>query len=227
VKRHWRGTPVIHPYQMVLSEEWKTPLVTDGVHVQEPILSRALLRSFLLGLLGLALLVALWFALLKPTVRSQAKAVVKPEVAKVDQRLDAAGIPPLPTTIAASKGGGATTTTTTVVGGAGGTGAGGTGGVIDFRLLAGQSRTTPKNKTFSLTDMVFQNPKAAAGVLTISRVTGGSTSVLFSSELANFRDYDLHFVSPFIFPDGSAISVTVACTSDCTDVAVTFAGSER
>ena len=85
----------------------------------------------------------------------------------------------------------------------------------------------PKGRTFSLTDMVFQNPKGGAGTLTVARKVGADTQVLFKSELANFRDFDLHFVSPFVFPSESSVVLTIECTSTCNDVAVTFSGTER
>jgi len=236
-KRHWRGTPVNHPYQVVLSDQWRSPLVVDGVHAQEPVLSRGLVRAVALGVLAALALVVLWFAVLRPTVRSQAKAVVNPAVSDLENRVKAAGVPVPPAAKAGGGGGGGapTTTTTTTAGGGGGTATtapGAIGGVlgdpIDFRIVAGGPvRATPAGKTFSLTDMVLQNPKAATGTLTVSRVKGGSESALFVSELANFRDFDLHFVAPFLFPDGTSVKVSVACSSSCGEVAVTFAGFER
>jgi hypothetical protein len=69
----------------------------------------------------------------------------------------------------------------------------------------------------SITDVVFQNPTGAVGTVTLRR--DGDT--LLSSELANFRDFDLHFVAPFVFDDGSEIVLEVECRtpgaglSDC------------
>lgn len=69
----------------------------------------------------------------------------------------------------------------------------------------------------SITDVVFQNPTGAVGTVTLRR----DDDTLLSSELANFRDFDLHFVAPFVFDDDSTIVLEVECRtpgagrSDC------------
>ena len=82
---------------------------------------------------------------------------------------------------------------------------------------------------FALTDVVMQNPGGDTGVVQISR--GGS--VLMTSALENFRDYDLHFVAPYVFTAGQSLVMTVTCTtpgptntSGCA-VSGSFAGFEK
>jgi hypothetical protein len=82
---------------------------------------------------------------------------------------------------------------------------------------AGVSSDVEPGTVVSITDVVFQNPTGAVGTVTLRR--DGDT--LLQSELANFRDFDLHFVAPFVFDDGSEIVLEVECRtpgagrSDC------------
>lgn len=59
----------------------------------------------------------------------------------------------------------------------------------------------------SITDVVFQNPTGAVGTVSLRR----GDDVLLQSELANFRDFDLHFVAPFQFADDVEIVLDVQC----------------
>jgi hypothetical protein len=59
----------------------------------------------------------------------------------------------------------------------------------------------------SITDVVFQNPTGAVGTVSLRR----GDDVLLQSELANFRDFDLHFVAPFQFGDDVKIVLDVDC----------------
>jgi hypothetical protein len=67
--------------------------------------------------------------------------------------------------------------------------------------------TSPAKHALALTDMVMQNPAGDQGTLTVNR--GGQ--VLFSEELANFRDYDLHFITAIMIPAGQSLSMSVRC----------------
>ncbi len=59
----------------------------------------------------------------------------------------------------------------------------------------------------SITDVVLQNPTGAVG--TVSWLRGDE--VILQSELANFRDFDLHFVAPYQFAAGDEIVLEVDC----------------
>ena len=65
----------------------------------------------------------------------------------------------------------------------------------------------------SITDVVFQNPTGA--VVTVALLRG--EEVLLQSELANFRDFDLHFVAPYQFGDVVEIVLDVECRTPGTD----------
>ena len=79
------------------------------------------------------------------------------------------------------------------------------------------SQTIASGETLSVTDVVFQNPSGAVGTVSLLR----DGEVLLESELANFRDYDLHLVAPYVFDSSSEISLEVTCRtpgpglSDC------------
>jgi hypothetical protein len=59
----------------------------------------------------------------------------------------------------------------------------------------------------SITDVVFQNPTGAVGTVSLRR----GDEILLQSELANFRDFDLHFVAPYQFDDADEIVLAVDC----------------
>ena len=79
------------------------------------------------------------------------------------------------------------------------------------------SQTIASDERLSVTDVVFQNPSGAVGTVSLLR----DGEVLLQSELANFRDYDLHLVAPYVFEPSSEISLEVTCrtpgpgSSDC------------
>lgn len=99
------------------------------------------------------------------------------------------------------------------------------GSPVDFRLevapTGGNSDSdaaiVKAGTIVSITDVVFQNPSGAVGTVSLRR----GDEVLLQSELANFRDFDLHFVAPLTFDEDAKIVVEVECRtpgsgeSDC------------
>ena len=69
------------------------------------------------------------------------------------------------------------------------------------------SQTIASGEQLAVTDVVFQNPSGAVGTVSLLR----DGEVLLQSELANFRDFDLHFVAPYVFGESSEISLEVDC----------------
>ena len=67
--------------------------------------------------------------------------------------------------------------------------------------------TVAPGTILSITDVVLQNPTGAVG--TVSWLRDGE--VILRSELANFRDFDLHFVAPYQFVGGDEIVLEVDC----------------
>jgi hypothetical protein len=69
------------------------------------------------------------------------------------------------------------------------------------------SESVAAGRVLSVTDVVFQNPGGAVGTVTLLR----DDDVLLQSELANFRDFDLHLVAPYVFEGGSEVTLRVEC----------------
>jgi hypothetical protein len=78
---------------------------------------------------------------------------------------------------------------------------------VGASVSADAARPIPAGKTFTMTDVVFQNPKGDTGTISILR----NQDVLFTSSLENFRDLDFHFVAPYVFPAGTSVTVRVDC----------------
>ncbi len=217
-KRLWRGQPVTRPFQVAVAPEHEPTQVLDASSTQQPVFSRATTRAVALVAAALALLVAAWFLLLKPAVRSAASDAVTKPLANVSQMADKAGrdaqaakdlaqnssAAPAP---APSQSGGAAAAANpsvpfsvrleTIVG-KGGTS--GTGGQTQFKVA--------DNTTFELTDLVLQNPQGDSGGLELL-VDG---KVILTVSLANFRDLDYHLVSPIEVPAGKVVRLRTQCT---------------
>jgi hypothetical protein len=249
-KRIWKGPLKTYQFQVNAEETGVTPQPVAGAYLQEAVFPPWIAMA-VIALVGLLLvLFILWQTLFKSSIKSAAKDAVKEEVSS---QLTAAGITAAPTTAGGGGGGGATTTAggggggggggsttvgTTIPGGGGAPG--GTvsafGNPIDFRLAPNpavpkgttqpQSRQTPANTTFFMTDIVLQNPDGNVGRITIER--DGTT--LLTSALENLRDLDFHFVAPYEFGAGHSVTVEVFCSpdspADCT-ASASFAGYER
>ncbi|TGA92967.1 hypothetical protein E4099_26990 [Streptomyces palmae] len=84
-QRLWRGTPIHHPFQVVVAPkplEGQTPyepVVLDGTYEQQAILPSWLPRALLALALLIGMLVGLWYSVLRPTVRSAAREAITPE----------------------------------------------------------------------------------------------------------------------------------------------------
>ncbi|MFE6775588.1 hypothetical protein [Streptomyces sp. NPDC057702] len=86
--RLWRGAPVTHPFQVVVtprgaeggdSAPAHEPVVVDGSYEQQPILPHWLPRALIVAALLVGVLAGLWYSLLRPTVRSAAREAITPE----------------------------------------------------------------------------------------------------------------------------------------------------
>jgi hypothetical protein len=67
--------------------------------------------------------------------------------------------------------------------------------------------TVAAKHTVAITDLVMMNPAGDQGMLTLSR----SGQVLISLQLADFREYDLHFITAIMVGAGQNFSLSVAC----------------
>jgi hypothetical protein len=250
-QRFWRGEPRRLPFQLVAMEEGREPLAVDGVLLQKPILPRWFWKAVLAALLLLVLLFVLWRTVLRPSIESTARdsaeeavAELAGDVEEINDRLDQAGIPPAdpdgapaptPTTVPEPEPTVPPAPTTTVVDEipppSGQVSV--LGDPIDFRLTAavgagGTATDTfvvPDAQVLSLTDFVLQNPTGSVGALRIRR----NGNIVFESQMANFRDLDLHFVAPYQFDPGAQVVMELVCGTpgpgftECSG-AVSFAG---
>jgi hypothetical protein len=212
-----KGPPLTRMFSVVVDEEG-TPLGTaQGMMVQEATSPPWLRRAVLFSLLGLLLLAGLWFALLKPAVRSAAKeaaveAVAPPTIGSGSGSGGGAG------SGASSTGASGTSAATGVVAGGAGT------TTIDGRLFltdkGTQSFEVPAGSTLQLTDIVLQNPAGESGPLQIRR----NGTALLVVDLSNFRDLDYHFVAPIVFTAGQKLELHADCTSPTCTPGAYFAG---
>lgn len=235
-KRLWRGTPLTHTFQVLVTqavpegEEPPAPVVLDGTYQQQPLLPRWLPRALVLACVLALALVGAWYGLLRPAVKSAAREAITPEV-----------IASATASASPGKGGG---------GGASGGGSGGKDGApttapptsaapspsatgsakpkpaakppappaptsaqvlvrdaVGGGAESGTALTVADGKTFRLTDIVVQNPQGDAGTVV---VRAGGRRIL-TLALENFRDSDYHFVTPVLVSAGDAVTLTVDC----------------
>jgi hypothetical protein len=220
-ERFWKGQPTSHPYQVVTEPAGQQPVVVDGTLLQEPVLPPWLLKALLALAILAALLVALWFAVLKPTIHDTARAIATEEAkaATADEAaarkaadaaaaddaaaaaddtqkqidaLDAASGKPLKNPPTSSADGVPVTT----------------------RLATTEQEQAPSavldpKKTVSVTDLLLQNPNGDAGTITVLR----DDAVVYEARLENFRDLDLHLVAPIVVEPGTELGIRVSCTN--------------
>ncbi|MFF3629633.1 hypothetical protein [Streptomyces sp. NPDC002164] len=239
-KRMWRGAPITHPFQVVATPEAAgqdpaAPVVLDGSYQQDPILPRWLPRALITAAVLLIALVGLWYALLRPAVKSAAREAITPEAVRSAAAADKSRTQEPDQGTSAGTGPGAdgssAGTSSGASGGAAkpspspgdGTSAGSSDGAgataptsaqVQVRDSVGGGSTTstalqvPAGHTFQLTDIVVQNPQGDAGTLVVS--SGRDTPVLRLA-LENFRDSDYHFVTPILVPARGKVTMTVDC----------------
>jgi hypothetical protein len=220
-ERFWKGQPTSHPYQVVTEPAGQQPVVVDGTLLQEPVLPAWLLKALLALAILAALLVALWFAVLKPSIDDTARAIATEEAkaATADEAaarkaadsaaakdaaasaddaqkqidaLDAASGKPLKNPPTSSADGVPLTT----------------------RLATTEQEQAPSvvldpKRTVSVTDLLLQNPNGDAGTITVLR----DDVVVYEARLENFRDLDLHLVAPVVVEAGTELGIRVSCTN--------------
>lgn len=234
-KRMWRGTPVTHPFQVFATpqaaedQEPLEPVLLDGSYQQEPILPAWLPRALVVAAVILIALVGLWYALLRPAVKSAAREAVTPDAVRSAVEADKSASPD-----EESSDGGGPAGADSAGGDSAGSGDGtpgssespSPGSSADAAATAptsaqvrvsdsvgggantGTALRVPAGRTFELTDIVVQNPQGDAGTVVVS--AGPETRVL-SLGLENFRDSDYHFVTPILVPGGGTVTMTIDC----------------
>jgi hypothetical protein len=228
VNRVWRGAPVTHPFQVLVTQrplgqapEPPMPVVLDGTYEQEAILPTWLPRVLIAAVLLLGLLAGLWYGLLRPTVRSAAKEAITPEaISDAQKEQSSEGADSGQSGSGGSNAGGSGGQSSGQDGG-GANGSGGGGGsdapkrtkttqVKDSVGGGATDRTAldvQDGKTFELTDIVVQNPQGDSGTVVVSSEEGQ----ILDLALENFRDSDYHFVTPVEIPSGGKITISITC----------------
>ncbi|MFC7547727.1 hypothetical protein [Plantactinospora sp. GCM10030261] len=218
-RRLWRGQPVTHPFQVVVSSDGQPDLALPGATLQTPFVPPGTGRV-LAALAVLALLLTgAWFLALKPAVRSTAEDAVREPLAQVaqqaadaDRKAEAASqemaaesddvAPTTPVAVPASP--------------AAGTASGGGGTPARIRVqtgvaAAGTATSTPyrvpAGRTLVVTDLVLQNPQGDTGRVDVLV----DDDPILTHALANFRDLDFHFVSPITVPAGRTLRIRTTC----------------
>jgi hypothetical protein len=238
-KRFWRGQPKTRPFQLFVKPEGGLPIQLDGTLLQESMLPPWFLKALLLLIAAIVLLVLAWLFLLKPTIQSAASEAVASPIAElkddVNDALGEAGLPTLPadggggstdappTDAPPSDGGTATDAPPTPPDGGGGVVIPGLGAPIDGSLDAGTDSVSFDGTAF-LTDFLFSNPNGQEGAIVVLR----NDTQLMRLRLENFRDYDVHFVTPIVVGPGDTLNLSLVCQSGgACDPAVLYSGYLR
>jgi len=99
----------------------------------------------------------------------------------------------------------------------------GLGTPLDGSLDKDHPSVTFKGTVF-LTDFLFSNPNGQEGALVVLR----NDTQLMRLRLENFRDYDVHFVTPIVFGPGDQLGLSLRCESGgVCDPAVLYSGYLR
>ena len=188
---YWNGPAQEHPFVIRTSSSDGTDTELAGTFEQRPRIPRWLGPAAAGAAAALLLATIAWFALLAPWVEDTAQDAVDNDRVALQARIDeleiaAAEAQQLPL--------GVPTDLRLSVSPAGGS-------------TDSNSQTIDTGERLSVTDLVFQNPTGAVGTVSLLR----DGDVLLQSELANFRDYDLHLVAPYVFDESSEITLEVDC----------------
>jgi hypothetical protein len=218
----WRGQPATRPFQVLVVPDDAPPVQLDAATVQAPVVPRGATRVLAALLILLLLGAGLWYAVLKPAVKSAAKEAVAQPVAslqanqsKLDGQINGPGgiaqgggkspapVPPAAASPAAQPGpaGGLPPGATSFNQTARNFANGGAAASVPY--------TTPSGRTLVLTDFYLQNPQGDTGKLEL--VVDGTP--YFTWSLQNFRDLDYHAVSPIELPAGKTVTVRLTCVT--------------
>lgn len=213
----WRGTPRTIPFAVTVSPQDSPSVTLEGGHLQEPVIPPWLGKALLALLALLLLLAALWFWLLKPAIQSAAKeaaaesigapaaeAATSAQSAEAAQGEAAVAAQEAADSAAEAKAiaeGPARTKTVTEP----------FSERLEVDSTPGESnsdsKSIPNGQSLRLSDLVLENSQGDEGLMQVS-VNG---NVVLEQALESFRTTDYHFVSPFVAPENSEVTLTVVC----------------
>jgi hypothetical protein len=207
--RFWHGPAVTHRFQVITHSRGGNAVRSDGTLLQEAVLPNWLPKATALVAAAAVIVAALWLGVVRPVVKNAAanaavlaaqtaaqtaaqqaaqkaaQNAVLQEIKKI--RSSSPTPPPVPKKPSLPA-------------------------PIPFAqtLYAGNpTLSAPPQHALAITDLVMQNPQADQGTLTLSL----SGVVLFSEQLADFRDYDLHFITAIMVPTGQSFTFAVSCAN--------------
>ena len=203
------------PYKVFVHQDGQAPLAVDGAMIQQGLLPAWLIPA-VIGLLALAaLLLVLWLTVLHQVVKSYATSLVAPQVS-------AAAVSARQAQAAAASAASSNPTSASA------------GGPLHSQRIEPTTSTNPAydpGGELKITDLVFENPDANSGTLTLVKLAKpGDTSgdkILFRLRLENFRDFDLHFVTPIDVQSGEklALQCVPATSGGACDATVFVSGN--
>jgi hypothetical protein len=219
-QKFWTGKQKIRPFQVVVQPERGTASTVDGTFEQEPLVPRWALASAIALLVLAMVLAGMWFAIVRPAIKSSATEAAKVEASKAaaikkaeDEANGGAGGP---------KGTGEDVTPTLSPSPAVSVKPANPADKplivpISFQIVSdaavrttGFSTTTnpdQKKKPLAVTDLQLQNPNGDVGSLQIRR----GTTVLYSAGLENFRDFPQPYVTALQFKKGEELVLAIQC----------------
>lgn len=216
-RRLWRGPSETHPFFVVASPLGGQAERCDATMIQRAVIPAWLPRTLALVAAGAAVLVGLWFALVRPLVTNTAQNAANTAVSRH----------------AATAGGGKSEGGAAQQGGAGGAGGGSKSpspspspavkpvpkpvpsrkpvpppAPFQDVLSAGSPALAPlTGRSLGITDMLFQNPGGDEGLLTVK--LDGQT--VYAEQLADYPEYDAHWETPLVVKAGQQLTFSVAC----------------
>jgi hypothetical protein len=239
-RRFWRGQPKTRPFQLFIKPEGGLPITLDGTLLQESVLPPWFLKALLLALLAIVAFAIFWLFLLKPSIETAASEAVASPLASlkedVNEALENAGLPTMPAGGEDDPSPTAAAPTPTLAPGVTeppsapptatpdpGVVIPGLGSPIDGSLSKAAPTVTHEGTLF-LTDFLFSNPNGQEGAIVVLR----NDVPLMRLRLENFRDYDVHFVTPLVIADGDQLNLSLVCEAagEC-DPAVLYSGYLR
>ncbi|WP_026425189.1 hypothetical protein [Actinokineospora inagensis] len=237
IRRFLRGQPVRHPFKVVVTPATGAAVTAEATYVQRQLLPKWVLPALAILLAFLLVVIALWFTVLKPAVRSAATDAAAKQSADIkqvaqsaqqnavgaqkqageakgnaDRALRAQGVDPAQPAAADP---------TVPVRSA----APPAPAVVPFdtRIAADAPidsdprrfkefpYVVPDGKTLQVTDLILQNPRADAGTLRVVRRNRDDRTTMFEFGLGNFRDLDHHWVEALTFTAGESVVLAVSC----------------
>jgi hypothetical protein len=204
VRTFWRGPAKSRPFQLAVQPDAPSaePVLLDGTFLQESILPWWFVRALLLAAALLIAAILLWVFVLQPQIKSTAA-----------ETLIEFGFSPKPT--APDGGPGPDGSPTPIPSGAVIVSPAPDVGrlSVDGRLDATNNQVSPPEGSLFITDLVFSNPTGASGDLVLQRVTPDAITQLLVLRLENFRDLDMHFVTPITINQGHSLVLVPSCTA--------------